>query len=279
MSPDSYRPIRLLSRLPTRWPAAGAAITAAAVALLCTPAIGAQSDAYSVRRNARASVAGVTSIRIENGSGHLVVTGKPGGSEVSASAIIKGSSQSTVNSVKLTAERSGDVLIVRADGPDRGWLSWWSGWSADLTVEVPDNLKLDVSNGSGGARIENVGPVVVRSGSGGVRVDGVSGNADLRSGSGGAALSNVHGDVVLSTGSGGIRLDQVTGSVDVRSAGSGGVTATQIGGSLHVGSIGSGGLTADNIGGDLTIDRKGSGSVRYTNVKGRVDVPGRHGDG
>ena len=263
----------------SRWAVAAAPVAALAATLLCAPVLGAQSDAYSVRRNATAPVAGVTSVRIENGSGHLVVTGKAGASAVSASALIKGSSQKLVNSVTVTADREGDVLVVRAVGPDRDWLSWRDGWSTDLTVEVPNNVKLDVHTGSGGARVENVGPVAVRAGSGGVHVDGVSGTADLRSGSGGAEVRNVHGDALLSTGSGGITLEGVTGSVDVRSAGSGGVNASQIGGSLHIGSIGSGGVTVDNIGGDFTIDHKGSGSVRYTNVKGRVDVPRRRGDG
>ncbi|MEO7218694.1 MAG: DUF2807 domain-containing protein [Gemmatimonadaceae bacterium] len=262
-----------------RWALPAAPAAALLTVLLCAPVIGAQSDSYSVHRDATAPVAGATSVRIENGSGHLVVTGKAGAPSVSASALIKGSSQKLVNSIKVTIDREGDVLVVRAAGPDRGWLSWRDGWSTDLTVAVPNNVKLDVHTGSGGARVENVASVAVRAGSGGVHVDGVSGTADIRSGSGGAEVRNVHGDALVSTGSGGITLAGVTGSVDVRSAGSGGVNARQIGGSLHIGSIGSGGVTVDNIGGDFTIDHKGSGSVRYTNVKGRVDVPRRHGDG
>jgi hypothetical protein len=254
------------------------ALTAAIVTtLVAGSGVRAQSDNYSLTRHAQASTSGVTSIRIENGSGRLVVTGKAGAPEVTASAVIRGSSQRTVDAVKLIAERQGDVLVVRADAPDRGWNFWGGGWSADLTVEVPSNIRLQVTDGSGGARIENVGPVTLRAGSGGVHVDGVAGAVDLRSGSGGADVRNVHGDVVLSTGSGGITLSGITGSVDVRSAGSGGVHASGVTGSLHLGSIGSGSLTADDIGGDLTVDHKGSGSVHYSNVKGRVDVPERHG--
>ncbi|HEY7898595.1 MAG: hypothetical protein ACHQQP_00545 [Gemmatimonadales bacterium] len=235
---------------------------------------GAQEDAYAVKRDAHASTSGITSIRIQNGSGRLVVTGKAGASSLSATAVVRGSSQDIVNSVKLITERDGNALTVRADGPDRGWFGG-GGWSADLTVEVPANIRLDVSDGSGGARLQNVGALTMRSGSGGVHIDGVTGNADVKSGSGGAELRNVRGDVVLSTGSGGITVSGVTGSVDVRSAGSGGVNVSQVTGSLHLGSIGSGSLTADNIGGDLTVDHKGSGSVSYTNVKGHVDVPSR----
>jgi hypothetical protein len=184
-----------------------------------------------------------------------------------------------VNSVQLVVERDGDALVVRTDAGYRKWLSLGSGWSADLTVSVPTNVKLDVHTGSGGARLSNVGPVVLRSGSGRTFVDGVAGAADVITGSGGAELRNVHGDVSLRTGSGGISLDGVTGSVDVASAGSGGVKASHIGGSLRIGSIGSGDVTADDVGGDFTVGSKGSGSVHYANIKGHVDVPRRRGDG
>jgi hypothetical protein len=245
-----------------------------AIVTLAASQAGAQDDSYSVQRDARATTSGVTSIRIENGSGRLVVTGKAGSSVVTASAVIRGSSQDVVNRVRLIADRVGDVITVRADGPDRGWFGG-NGWSADVTVEVPSNIRLDVNDGSGGARLQNVGALTMRSGSGGVHVDGVAGTADLQTGSGHAELRNVRGDVTMSTGSGGITVSGVSGSVNVRSAGSGGVHVSQVTGSLHLGSIGSGSLTADDIGGDLTVDHKGSGSVSYTKVKGHIDVPSR----
>lgn len=244
------------------------------ITVLAASPASAQGDRYSVNRSAQASASGITSIRIENGSGRLVITGKSGAPTVSATAVIRGSSEAVVNAVKLVAERNGDVLTVKADSPSRGWF-FGEGWSADLTVEVPSNIRLDVSDGSGGARLNNIGPLTIRAGSGGVHVDGVAGSADVISGSGGAELRNVRGNVVLTTGSGGATISGISGSVDVKRAGSGEVNVSQVTGSLHLGSIGSGSLTADNIGGDLTVEHKGSGSVSYTNVKGRVDVPRR----
>lgn len=250
---------------------------AVALAIAVQPAtVHAQSRDYSVERHAQAATAGVVTIRIENGSGRLVINGRNGATSVNATAVIRGSSQETVNAVKLVTDRSGDVITVRTDSPSRN--SWGDGWSADLTVEVPSNMRLDVSDGSGGARLENVGALTLRSGSGGVRISNASGSVDLESGSGGAQLRDVRGDVSLSTGSGGITIEGVTGSVDVRSAGSGSLDVNHVSGALHIGSIGSGSVTADGIGGDLTVDRKGSGSVNYTNVKGRVDVPTRRRD-
>lgn len=244
---------------------------------LAASAAGAQEGGYSVPLHAVVSTSGATSIRVENGSGHLVINGKEGASQVSATATVRGSSQRAVNAVKLIARREGDAIVVRTDRPDNDWFGD-DNVSINLTVEVPPRLSLDVNNGSGGAEIDNVGPITLHAGSGGVQVSNVKGAAEVRGGSGRARLRNVHGDVTVSTGSGGITIAGVTGSVDIRQAGSGGVDVSDVTGSLHMGSIGSGSVDADRIGGDLTVDRKGSGSVSYTNVKGRVSVPRRGRD-
>lgn len=256
-------------------PLASLLLAAAIVPLAATPAR-AQSDRYSVQRTAQVSAAGASSIRIENGSGHLVIRGKAGAGSVSATALIRGSSESEVNAARLITERSGNVITVRVDTPNRGWFN--RSWSADLTVEVPADVQLSVQDGSGGVRIDDVGALELTAGSGGARVNNVSGGVDMQTGSGGAHLENIRGDVALSTGSGGITIHGVNGSVHVRRAGSGELDISHVTGSLHLGSIGSGSLTADDIGGDLTVDHKGSGSVEYTNVKGRIQVPsrGRH---
>ena len=264
---------RNTTRLLTRRSAALAAILTA----LAVSSVGAQENGYSAPLHSSVSANGATRVRVENGSGHLVINGKDGTSQVSATATVRGSSQRAVDAVRLIARREGDTIVVRADRPDDNWFRD-DNVSIDLTVEVPASLGLDVTDGSGGAQIDNVGPVAITAGSGGVQVTNVRGTAEVKSGSGGARLRNVHGDVTASTGSGGITIAGVTGSVDVRNAGSGSVNVSDVSGSLHLGSIGSGSVDADRIGGDLTVDHKGSGSVSYTNVKGHVSVPRRGRD-
>jgi len=253
--------------------------TALAVILATGAAVRAEAQEgdYSVPLHASVSTSGATRIRVENGSGHLVINGRDGASQVAATATVRGSSQRAVDAVKLIARREGDAIVVRTERPDDdGFRN--DNVSIRLTVEVPSNLSLDVDNGSGGAQVDNVGPISIRAGSGGVQVNNVKGAADVESGSGGAKLRNVHGNVTASTGSGGLTIAGVNGSVDVRSAGSGGVNVSNVTGSLHLGSVGSGTVDADRIGGDFTVDRKGSGSVSYTDVKGHVSVPKRGRD-
>ncbi len=251
-----------------------------AITTLATAA-GAQGSGYSVQRHGQASISGVSVVRVENGSGHLVIRGRQGASMVSSTASVHGSQQDDVDGVKLITERQGDAIVVRAVRPDQGWrwgMTLFRGrrnLTIDLTVDVPPDVHLALDNGSGDAQLDNVGPVTLDAGSGDVRMRGVNGAAKLSTGSGGADLSDIHGDVVASTGSGELTIAGVTGSVEIRDAGSGGINIRQVSGGVHLGDMGSGGVTADNVGGDLTVDSKGSGSVSYTNIKGRVSVPGR----
>lgn len=69
---------------------------------------------------------------------------------------------------KLIAERRGDVVFIKADIPDND-NDWFRGnnWAAlDLVIHVPQGINADVSDGSGEARISNVGSIVASDGSG-----------------------------------------------------------------------------------------------------------------
>lgn len=244
-----------------------------APALLAPSLLLAQRD-YTVTRTASVPAAGAGGVEIANGSGKLVVRGVQGATEVRATGVVHADSKSGLDQVRLIARREGNTIVVRPESNDE----WLHGCdcSTDLTVEIPAGMAAEVTDGSGGAEVSNVGELKVRSGSGGARIEHVNGDLEVASGSGGVRASDVHGDVRTSSGSGGIQLQQVTGSVEVPHAGSGSVTLTDIKGSVHVGSIGSGGVHANGVGGDLTVDRVGSGGVTYASVKGKVSVPERH---
>lgn len=245
---------------------------AATSALLAASPLLAQGD-YTATRTGTANASGATSIRIANGSGRLTVTGNPSATSVRATGTAHADRKGDLDNVKLVVERNGNVIEVHPDY-DSGMFHDCDCWM-DLTVEVPTSVGLQVTDGSGGAELRNVGAVDVRSGSGGIRIQGTSGDVVMKSGSGRATATDVHGDVRASSGSGGVTLERVTGSVEIEHSGSGDVSLHQVSGSVHVGSIGSGSVDANGVGGDLTVDRKGSGSVSYNGVKGKVSVPNR----
>lgn len=248
-------------------------IAAVAVPVLLAPSLLLAQRDYTVTRTASVAAGGAGGVEIANGSGRLVVRGVQGASEVRATGVVHAESQRDLDQIQLIARREGNTIVVRPETGD----GWFRGCdcSMDLTVEIPAGMSAEVTDGSGGAEVSNVGALAVHSGSGGARIEHVNGDLEVTSGSGGVRASDVHGDVRTTSGSGGIQLQQITGSVEVPHAGSGSVTLTDIKGSVHVGSVGSGGVHASGVGGDLTVDHVGSGGVTYASVKGKVSVPER----
>src|SRR6266404_3288213 len=125
------------------------------------------SSPYTAPRNAVVDAAGAKSIEVEAGAGLLRVEGKPGLRQVQVTGTARSSSQQFLNQIKLIAERRGDVVFIKADIPDRDWNNG-DDYSAalDLVIAVPQGINADVSDGSGEARITNIGSLEASDGSG-----------------------------------------------------------------------------------------------------------------
>jgi hypothetical protein len=250
---------------------------AAAPFLIASAAHG--QDDYTAPRNAVVDATGARAIEVEAAAGILRVEGKPGLRQVQVTGIARSSSQQFLNQIKLIAERRGDVVFIKADIPDRDWDSGWrDNHSAglDLVIQVPQGINAEVSDGSGDAKVFNVGSLEASDGSGDFSVDGASGSVRVTDGSGSLTIDNVGGDVSVSDGSGDIEVRNVTGSFTVRSDGSGGIHARDVKGSVVVESDGSGSIEVQQVGRDFRVESKGSGSIDYSAVSGQVDVPERH---
>ena len=254
----------------------GAAFAAAPFLIASTAH--AQGD-YTAPRNAVVDAAGARAVEVEAAAGTLRVEGKPGLRQVQITGTARSSSQQFLDQIKLIAERRGDVVFIKADIPDRDWNSGWrDNHSAglDLVIQVPQGINAEVSDGSGDAKVFNVGSLVAADGSGNFSVDGASGSVRVTDGSGSLTIDNVGGDVSVSDGSGDIEVRNVTGSFTVQSDGSGGIHARDVKGSVVVESDGSGSIEVQQIGRDFRVESKGSGSIDYSAVSGQVDVPERH---
>jgi hypothetical protein len=251
----------------------------AAAPFLIGSAARAQSS-YSAPRNAVVDASGATSVEVEAAAGSLRVEGKPGVRQVQVTGTALASSQQILNRIKLIAERRGDVVFIKADMPDDDDGSWRDNYSAalDLVIEVPQGMNADVGDGSGEARILNVGSLEMSDGSGSLSVIGATGSVRITDGSGDLTIENVGGDVRVSDGSGDINVRNVTGSFIVESDGSGGIFATDVKGSVLVQNDGSGSIEVNKVGKDLRIENKGSGDIQYADVSGQIDIPERHRD-
>jgi hypothetical protein len=260
-------------------PFRGAAF-AAAPFLIGTTAFAQSNAPYSAPRNAVVDASGARSVEVEAGAGSLRVEGKAGLRQVQVTGTARSSSQQFLNRIKLIAERRGDVVFIKADIPDgnQGYNDDYDA-SLDLVIEVPQGINADVSDGSGDAKILNVGSLEASDGSGSFSVIGAAGSVRITDGSGDLTIENVGGDVKVNDGSGDINVRNVTGSFTVESDGSGGIYATDVRGSVIVQNDGSGSIEVNKVGKDFRVESKGGGSIDYTDVSGQVDIPERHRDG
>jgi hypothetical protein len=255
-------------------PFRGAAFAAAP--FLIGSAAHAQSP-YSAARNAVVDASGARSVEIEAAAGDLRVEGKPGLRQVQVTGTARSSSQQMLSQIRLIAERRGDVVFIKADIPDddRFYRGDYSA-GLDLVIEVPQGMNADIGDGSGEAKVFNVGSLEMSDGSGSLSVIGASGSVHITDGSGDLTIENVGGDVRVQDGSGDINVRNVTGSFIVQTDGSGGIFATDVKGSVVVENDGSGSIEVSKIGKDLRVESKGSGDIDYAEVSGQIDIPERH---
>lgn len=232
-------------------------------------------------RSGSASAAGAATVRIIAHAGYLHIQGRAGLGEVRAQGTAHASSDDVLKRVQLVVKRTGDVVEVTVVTPDQEHRSFFnrnfSNYSAslDLTVEVPANIALDVTDGSGDTIVRGTGPLKLSDGSGDMDIDGVTGDVSIDDGSGDIVARNVRGRVHVADGSGDMIISHVA-SVDVTSDGSGDVHVDHVTGDVAIGSKGSGDVEIASVGGNFTVGSKGSGSIHYQDVKGKVDVPERH---
>lgn len=267
---------------------------------------------HSQPRQLDLDMEGVRTVMFEIHNHKLRLDASPG-----ASGAIQGracaSSEDWLEDLKVEQRRDGDRLHVRLyrDRQVRGlFLGRNYAW-LDMSGNVPDDVLVQLSVGSGDAWLTGAAAMSADVGSGDVEARGIAGRATAKVGSGDIELDgvgslhvlsigsgdveagNVRGDVevgsigsgdftlrgaggnasIESIGSGDAELHDVRGNVAIGSIGSGDAQLRNIGGSVVVDAIGSGDLDARGVRGDLTVDSKGSGSVRHEGVDGNVELP------
>jgi hypothetical protein len=227
-------------------------------ALLALPLLIASSSAWadcdhSAPRRLTANAAGATRVVITAKAGTLRVSGRPG-ADVTASGTACTSDRDFLSQINLVARRDGSDLLIEAIIPERVMVFSWHEARLDFEVGVPENLPVEIRDGSGSARIEDVASVEVVDGSGEVEIRGVRGNVEVTDGSGQISIRDVGGNVRISDGSGSIEVSHVGGSVVVRVDGSGSIDV-------------------DDVKGDFIIERDGSGGVDFERIGGKVSIP------
>lgn len=153
--------------------------------------------------------------------------------------------------IRLQHDQSASMLTLKSDIPEKHDAS-----ELNISVIVPAGTMIEVDDGSGNIRIENVGSTKIKDGSGKISVSKVVGDLHIKDGSGAIELSEISDSLSIDDGSGDIRI-QGSGRTEIKD--------------------GSGDITASTINGDLQI-KDGSGDTYVTEVRGNADLKDGSGD-
>jgi len=226
---------------------------------MATQATAAWSD-YEEVRELSLGTGGIETLTIDNGAGSVDITGVSGTDEISVTAtvLVPGKNEDKArrkieSSLVLTLEQVRETAVLKAYFKNGGGLfSFGDSPSVRLEVRMPEQLRLEIDDGSGSIDITGVrGSIVVDDGSGSLTMTDVGGDVEIDDGSGSISVQGVGGDISINDGSGGIRVRDVAGSVIVDD--------------------GSGSIDVSDVEKDLIIVDDGSGGLDFSNISGRVE--------
>ncbi len=187
-------------------------------------------------RTVNKTFSNIKSIRLNTSSGDITLK-KGAGKDVKVTLV------HSYDSDEFTPilEESGGRLTLE-EKFEHGSHSGDSKW----TIEMPDDLKINVTTGSGNISIDAL------------RID-LKSNA----GSGNATLTSVKGTLDFNAGSGDIEIDDSDGEISTNT-GSGNIRATNTRGSLAF-NAGSGDIKVSKLNGDISVNT-GSGNIQAKDV-------------
>lgn len=215
-------------------------------------------------------------LRVIAAAGDLKIRGIPGSNTATIKGQVCASKKEWLSQARIETN-DGKRAQIAVELPAVSNDSSWRGHSylyADLELEVPANLALDVRDSSGDIRIESVGMLAVSDSSGDLRIEDASGPVTVRDSSGDIELSDIQQDVIIeSDSSGDIRGQHIDGGVLVMSDSSGDISFKDVGKDFIVEKDSSGSISADRVGGDFQVMHDGSGEIEAKNVTGKVLMP------
>lgn len=213
---------------------------------------------YEETRDLSLDAGGIDTLQIDAGAGSLEVRGNADANMISVTALIQVPGKKEEKALEiiesdlvLTLGRNGDKAVLNGYFESNGW-GWGDSPSVRLEVEVPDQLGLEIDDGSGS-----------------IKVWDVSGNIEIDDGSGSLEMTNVGGDIRIEDGSGSFSVHGAGGDISIND-GSGSITVEGVRGSVFV-DDGSGSIDISDVDADLIIEDDGSGSLNFARINGRVE--------
>ncbi len=220
------------------------------------------------------SVRDVETLQIECGPGFLDVFGVDGydSIKVTASVQVAGIPPRKLadfldRQVRLSLTKRSHNAILQSVFQNQNLMK--TDAKIDLTVAVPKNLRVKITDGSGWIEVSDLdASLAIADDSGSITVRNIRGNVRIKDGSGKIQIADIRGDLEVKDGSGSIQIDRIKGDVSVIDS-SGGMSIHDIDGNLTI-RDGSGSIEINTVTQNVLIKEAGSGSLDIEGVKGKV---------
>ena len=238
------------------------ALLALLLSAAAAPAFADDPCTHSAPRNLQLDLAGVRTVVFDIGHNELRLDARKGASGgVTGRACA--SDASYLDQLKLTQQKSGDTLVVKAwrEGNTLSGLFGNRYAELRLSATLPDNLPVKLEVGSGDAWITGAASLDATVGSGDAEIRRIPGKVSAKVGSGDIEIDDTGALHVPSVGSGDVTVRGVRGDAEIGSVGSGDLRLSRIAGSVRIGSIGSGDIELDGIERNIEVGSIGSGDL------------------
>ena len=224
------------------------------------------------------SAEGIDTLVIKCGAGSLKLSGVSAGGEIQVTAQNEGENFSETDfkaylqkTLPLSLHKQATRAILQSDfkqpaKPDQDA-------RINLEIEIPDNINLDIVDGSGSIGIKALkADLQIDDDTGSIKVKDVTGKVRIGDSSGSIVIEETTGDIFITDGSGSIAIEAVTGNLNIKD-GSGKIKIVDIDGNVTV-SDGSGSIEIQDISKNvlIIIREEGSGLVEVEGAKGKVTI-------
>jgi len=226
---------------------------------------------YGAERQARVDTTGATRVEIMARAGDLTVR-PSSGTTLAAEGRACASSQAFLDQTLLHVRRQGDLVQVHVQVPEEMKGIGLLYASLDLTVSVPGDLPVEITDSSGDMTVESVRVTKILDSSGDILTRGLKGDVEIEDSSGDLRVEDTSGAVSVRDSSGDIEIRGAT-RVHIPLDSSGDIDVERVTGDVRIDRDSSGDIRIADVGGSVEVLADGSGQVRVTGVKGSVTLP------
>ena len=245
----------------------------AAVTLLALPmtALAWDDCKFSAERKGGIDTTGAERVEILARAGDLTVR-PASGTALGAAGRACASRQEFLDETQLHVRRSGNVIQVAVQVPEK--MSGIGTFYAylDLHVVVPAGLPVEITDSSGDMNVDGVSVV---------RINDSSGDITARNLPADVEIDDSSGDIRVEDAAGAVRVTDSSGDIVIRGAqgvhipldSSGDISIERVTGNVIIDRDSSGDVLVSEVGGNVELLADGSGQVRVADVKGTVRLP------